>query len=66
MCKDMKCSMKLNGITARAFCMVNVGLVQQGCIISPRLFNLYISDLIKEIQECQQMKIFYKYTALHR
>ncbi len=28
---------------------VNVGL-KQGCIISPQLFNLYISDLLDEIK----------------
>ncbi len=28
---------------------MNVGL-KQGCLIFPQLFNLYISDLIKEIQ----------------
>ncbi len=28
---------------------MNVGL-KQGCIISPQLFNLYISDLLDEIK----------------
>ncbi len=31
------------------FFSVNVGL-KQGCLISPQLFNLYMSDLIEEIQ----------------
>ncbi len=46
--------MKLNGITSEFF-SVNVGL-KQGCLISPQLFNLYISDLIEEIQNlCLRM-----------
>ncbi len=46
--KDVKCSVKLNGIMSEFF-SVNVGL-KRGCLIPPQLFNLYISDLIEEIQ----------------
>ncbi len=46
--KDVKCSVKLNGIMSEFF-SVNVGL-KRGWLISPQLFNLYISDLIEEIQ----------------
>ncbi len=44
----------------RVLLSVNVGL-KQGCIISPWLFNLYISDYNEEIENLvlgyQQMKI---------
>ena len=46
--RNVKSSVKINGVLSEWF-DVNVGL-KQGCLISPQLFNLYINDLITDIQ----------------
>ena len=45
--QNVKCAIRING-THSDFFNVNIGL-KQGCLISPALFNLYVNDLIEEI-----------------
>ena len=44
----VKCCVRINGIKSRFF-PVSVGL-KQGCVLSPLLFNLYTSDLVKLLE----------------
>ena len=46
-----KASVKLNGKCSTPF-DVNVG-VRQGCILSPLLFNIFLSDLARSLQEIE-------------
>ena len=47
--KNVKCTVRVNGQHTDWF-DVNCGL-KQGCILSPMLFNLYINDLTRHIND---------------
>ena len=45
--KTVKSCVRINGLTTDFF-NVNCGL-KQGCLLSPLLFNLYIDDLVRDM-----------------
>ena len=47
--ENVKCTVRINGRQSDWF-SVGTGL-KQGCILSPLLFNKYINDLVKELNE---------------
>ena len=49
LCKNVKCTVRVNGQQTDWF-DVNCGL-KQGCILSPMLFNLFINDLTRHIND---------------
>ena len=49
---DVQCSVRLNGVYTEWF-QVTGGL-KQGCLLSPLLFNLYVNDLIGEINSLEE------------
>ena len=46
---NLSCTIKVNNFETGWFC-VKQG-VKQGCVISPKLFSIYVNDLAKEIDD---------------